>query len=604
MKTILQPLQRLVCAALLAASAAAASAQNYNTISNLVFGTYLDSNSVTQQLKLDLYLPTNAPTPMPVVIYIFGGGWQGGSRAIDAQSSQGQPFLGIIGRGYALAAVDYRLSGVAKWPAQIHDVRGAVRWLRANAATYNLDPNHFGAWGLSSGAHLAEILGLGDAPSSTVGNTTVNLQGNIGGNLNYSDRVQAVCDWFGPSDLLRMNSYFTANLTNVDASTSAPSLFIGTSIQTAPGLTSTASPLTYVHAGCPPFLIIHGTVDGTVAFNQSEILNDALTRVGADVTFMANFGANHGAPTNLWNSTNLNNAVYRFFDRTLKGIATNALPVPVMTVSTNSGYAPLTITFNATNSFDPDGSISFVAWAFGDDTGGTNIGIISHTYTSPGTYTATLCVRDNAYGLRSTNVTITVSQPPHSPNTPPSITLILPTTNSVQLAPGAVYLQANVSGGTSAVTNVTFAVDLVPMGQDFNAPYGLVVGNLTPGRHTAQARVMDANGGTNFALGISFTVLTNQVTPLTVQVGGTNFFAVQFNRVPAATNLTHTVDTSTDLVNWNSGSSYAFTGSVTNSAVTAQVSRTGTNVETITVRDALPMATTAKNFLRVRVTTQ
>lgn len=601
MKTILKPLL-LVGATLLAAFTPAVRAQNYNTVSSLTFGTYLDTNGVTQPLKLDLYLPTNSAGPFPVVVYIFGGGWQGGSRAIDPVSSQGQPFLGIMGRGYALAAVDYRLSGAAKWPAQIHDVRGAVRWLRANAATYNLDPKKFGAWGFSSGAHLAEVLGLADAPSSTVGNTTVNLQGNIGGNLNFSDRVQAVCDWFGPSDLLRMNSYFTVNLTNVDASTSAPSLFIGATIQTAPELTSTASPLTYVHAGCPPFLLIHGTIDGTVAFNQSEIFNDALTRVGADVTFMANFGANHGAPTNLWNSTNLNNAVYRFFDRTLKGITTNALPVPVMTVSTNSGYAPLTVTFNATNSFDPDGSISFVAWAFGDDTGGTNNGIISHTYTSPGIYTATLCVRDDAYGLRSTNVTIIVNQPIHLPDTPPQIALTSPTTNSVQLAPGAVYLQASVTPGSSAITNVAFALDGVILGHDFNAPYGLTVGNLSAGHHTAQARATDANGlGANSAL-VGFEVFTNQFSSLVVQTGGTNFFAVQFNRVPAATNLTHTVDTSPDLVNWSSGSIYAFTGSVTNSAVTAQFSRTGTNVETVIVRDALPM--NAKSFLRVRVTTQ
>ena len=587
---------------LLVAVAPVARAQNYTTVSNLVFGTYLDTNNVVQQLKLDLYLPTNAPTPMPLVIYIFGGAWMTGSRTLNPQAPGSLPFLGICSRGYALAAIDYRLSGVAKWPAQIQDVRGAVRWLRANAATYNLDTTKFGAWGDSSGAHLAELLGLCNAPSSTVGNTTVNMQGNTGGNLNYSDSVQAVCDWFGPSDLLLMNTYFTANLTNDDIATSPQSLLIGAPIQTVPEVTATAHPLIYVHSNSPPFLIIHGTADGTVAFNQSELFNAALTGIGVDVTFLPNFGADHGSPVGSWNNANVTNAVYRFFDRTLKNIITNALPVAVMISSGTNGNAPLTVTFNATNSFDPDGSISLYAWSFGDDSGGGNFSAITHTYTNAGIYTATLCVMDNAFGLRSVTRTIIVNQPLHQPNTAPQITLVSPTTNSVDLAPGAIYLQASVTPGNSAINNVMFAVDGVILGQDFNAPYGLAVGNLSAGHHTAQARATDANGlGNNSAL-VGFEVFTNQFTPLVVTVSGANFFAVRFNRVPAATNLTHTVDTSTNLVNWNSGSIYSSVGDTTNSAVTAQFSRTGTNVETITVRDVLPM--NGKNFLRVRVTTQ
>ena len=592
----------LAATALLAVFAPAARAQNYTTVSNLVFGAYLDTNGGSQSLKLDLYLPTNAPAPMPVVVWIFGGGWMGGSRSLATAQSAG--ILGLCSRGYAVAAIDYRLSGVAQWPAQLHDVKGAIRWLRAQAGVYQFDPNHLGVWGASSGAHLAEMLGLATAPSATVGNTTVNLKGNIGGNLDQSDAVQAVCDWFGPADLLRMNSYFTANLTNDDIATSPQSLLIGAPIQTVPELTATANPLTYIHAGCPPFLIIHGTADGTVTFNQSELFNDALTRVGADVTFLPNFGADHNAPFSSWYTANITNAVYRFFDRTLKGITTNALPVAAMNVSSTNGTSPFTVNFYATNSFDPDGSISLYAWSFGDDSVAGNFSTTTHTYTSAGIYTAILCVRDNAYGLRSTTRTITVNQALHLPNTPPQISLTSPTTNSVQLAPGAIYLQASVTPGSSSITNVQFAVDGVVLGQDFNSPYGLAAGNLSAGHHTAQARVTDVNGlATNSTL-IGFEVFTNTFTPLVVNVSGTNFFAVQFNRVPAATNLTHTVDASTDLVNWNSGSSYAFSGSVTNSAVTAQFSRTGTNVETVTVRDVLPLNGTAKNFLRVRVTTQ
>ena len=150
-------------------------AQNYTTISNVVFATYLDTNSAVQSLKLDLYLPTNSPAPLPVVIWIFGGAWMGGSRSLAGPTSA--DMLNLCSRGYALVAIDYRLSGVAKWPAQIHDVRGAVRWLRAHAGAYNLDPNRFGVWGASSGAHLADVLALCDGPSCSVGNTTVDMQG-------------------------------------------------------------------------------------------------------------------------------------------------------------------------------------------------------------------------------------------------------------------------------------------------------------------------------------------------------------------------------------------------------------------------------------------
>jgi len=595
-----------VCAALLAGFTPAARAQNYTTVSNLVFGTYLDTNNVVQQLKLDLYLPTNAPTPMPLVIYIFGGAWMAGGRGLNPQIPFSQPFLGICSHGCALAAIDYRLSGVAKWPAQIQDVRGAVRWLRANAAAYNLDPQRFGAWGDSSGAHLAEILGLCNAPSSTVGNATVNLEGNIGGNLNCSDRVQAVCDWFGPSDLLRMNSYYTANLTNDDIATSPQSLLIGAPIQTVPELTATAHPLIYVHPNGPPFLIIHGTADGTVAFNQSELFNAALAGAGADVAFLPNFGADHGSPISSWSNASITNAVYRFFDRTLRGITTNALPVAVMNATATTGNVPFSVTFYATNSFDPDGTISLYAWSFGDDSGGGNLNAITHTYNAPGVYTATLCVMDNNYGLRSTTRTVTVNQPLRFPltNTAPQITLTSPPANAVQLAPGAVCLQATVTPGSGAVPNVQFALDNVLLGQDINVPYGLAVGNLSAGHHTAVARATDTNGLATFSASVGFDVLTNNVTPLVVSVAGTNFFAVQFNHIPAATNLVCSVDTSTNLVSWTSGSIYGFTGDTTNSSVTAQFGRTGTNVETVTVRDVLPINLTLQNFLRVRVTTQ
>ena len=577
----------------------AARAQNYTTISNLTFGTYLDTNGVSQNLQLDLYLPTNAPTPLPLVIYIFGGGWKQGSRSLNIPNAT--DYLNLCARGYALAAIEYRLSGVAQWPAQIHDVKGAVRWLRANAATYNLDPNRFGVWGGSSGAHLGNLLGVATVPSSTVGGTTVNMQGNIGGNLNFSDAVQAVCSYFDPADMLRMDSYFTSALTNHDIATSPESLLMGAPIQTVPELTSTASPLIYVKPTAPPFLLIHGTIDNTVPFNQSEIFNTALLAANVDVTFYPNYNASHGFPSTNWSTANITNAVYRFFDRTLKKITTNALPVAAMKISTNSGNAPLTVTFTATNSFDPDGTISLYAWSFGDDVGAGNNGVTNHTYTAPGIYTATLCVMDNQFGLRSITTNITVNQPVKA-GTSPQVSLFAPGTNAVQLASGAVCLQANVTPGSSPVTNAYFYLNGNFVGSDLNPPYSLALGSLNPGHYVAACSVVDTNGHFGFSATNTFDVLPNNFTPLIVTNAGQKYYAMQFYRIPAATNFTYTVDASTDLVNWSNGATYTYGGNVLSNATAVEFSRTGTNLETIIVREATPMNAKPKNFLRARAT--
>jgi acetyl esterase/lipase len=130
-------------------------------------------------LYLDLYLPEKPAAPTPLVVWIHGGGWVGGSK-------NNCPPLSMVSKGFAAASVEYRFADVAPFPAQIHDCKGAIRFLRANAAKYNLDPNRIGAWGASAGGHLVALLGTGVAVKE--------LDGNVGGNLEYSSRVQAVCD--------------------------------------------------------------------------------------------------------------------------------------------------------------------------------------------------------------------------------------------------------------------------------------------------------------------------------------------------------------------------------------------------------------------------
>lgn len=141
-------------------------------------------------LGLDLYLPDPAQsTPVPLVIWVHGGGWRAGSKnGTDAPDT--------LGDDYAVASIDYRLSGIETFPAQIHDVKAAVRWLRAHAAEYSLDPERFGAWGSSAGGHLVALLGV------TCGNP--DLEGAVGENLDQQSCVQAVCDFYGPTDLLAL----------------------------------------------------------------------------------------------------------------------------------------------------------------------------------------------------------------------------------------------------------------------------------------------------------------------------------------------------------------------------------------------------------------
>src|SRR5574338_458156 len=139
-------------------------------------------------LHLDLYLPANARNA-PLVIWIHGGGWADGDK-------DNPPGLSLLKHGYALASVEYRLTDRAPFPAQIHDVKAAVRFLRANAARFGLDPERFGAWGESAGGHLAALLG------------TTSVRGELEGDegvTGVSSRVQAVCDWYGPTDLLKIN---------------------------------------------------------------------------------------------------------------------------------------------------------------------------------------------------------------------------------------------------------------------------------------------------------------------------------------------------------------------------------------------------------------
>lgn len=219
------------------------------------------SQSAAQQL--DLYIPNEGSGPFPLVIEIHGGGFMTGSK-----SSQIGPMLEAVKNGYALASINYRLSGEATWPAQINDVKAAIRFLRANAARYGLDPDRFATWGASAGGNLSALAGVSGGISA--------LADPASGNSAVSDRVQAAVDWFGPIYFSTMDDEFAALgasgiMGPTNAATSAESRYLGKTIGTpeAQPLVEAASPHTYLSTDDPPFFIQHGTADRNIPITQS-----------------------------------------------------------------------------------------------------------------------------------------------------------------------------------------------------------------------------------------------------------------------------------------------------------------------------------------------
>lgn len=236
-------------------------------------------------LELDLYLPAEAAAPIPAVVFLHGGGWQLGSRhsAGPAYAEWSpSPFERLAQANIAVASVDYRLSGEAKWPAQLHDAKAAVRWLRARADEVGIDPTRIAAWGESAGGHLAALLGL----------TGPDLDGEIG-IVGPSSAVVAVAAAYAPSDLATIAG-------DIDslADDSREAQLIGARLSSVPDRVAQASPLSHVRAGAPPFLLLHGRDDQFIPCSQLERLREALEQAGNSVEFKIYPGSDH-----MWRGT-------------------------------------------------------------------------------------------------------------------------------------------------------------------------------------------------------------------------------------------------------------------------------------------------------------
>jgi acetyl esterase/lipase len=281
-----KPLRRLlapIAAASLCLTASAAIAQpnfpgtDVSDRPSIVKTAEIPYGSVDgNELALDLYMPANAANP-PLIVYIHGGAWRFGSR--DSVSP-----IDLVDSGYAIASVSFRLTPVAPLPAQVHDIKGAIRFLRANASRYGYDGNRIGITGVSSGAHLAALVGLtnGSPPH----------EGEVGGNVNVSSDIPASVSYFGASNLTSILDQSTPLGLNVREP--ALDLLLGGPVDDKVNLARFGSPVFQVDADDPPVLLLHGDQDPQMPINQSLELFGVAKDHGLAVEFVPVHGAAHG----------------------------------------------------------------------------------------------------------------------------------------------------------------------------------------------------------------------------------------------------------------------------------------------------------------------
>jgi acetyl esterase/lipase len=267
---------------------------DYTRTSDIVYGV-----ADGHELKLDLYLPTDAAKP-PLLVYVHGGAWRGGAKDDRVRAWT------FVDDGYAMASVDFRLSGDARFPAQVHDIKAAIRFLRGNAAKLGYDASRIAILGSSSGAHLAALVG--------VTNGNAELEGTVGEYLEQSSGVQAIVSYYGASNLTTILQQSTPF--GLSEREPALRLLLGGPPDEQVELARLASPVFHVDASDPPLLILHGDQDPQMPINQAHELDYAYTEHGLEVHFEVVHGAGHGgAPF----SDEKRNAIVRtFLDRHLR----------------------------------------------------------------------------------------------------------------------------------------------------------------------------------------------------------------------------------------------------------------------------------------------
>ena len=281
-----------------------------NYISDVVYSQPSIYGYPNFPLQMDI-LKTNSKDPLPAVVFVTGGGFMAANKDNYLQQR-----VDLAEAGYIVASIDYRVTPQSTFPAPLEDVKSAIRYLRANASKYGINPDKIAVMGSSAGGYLAALAG-----------TTNHLKDfDKGENLDQSSEVQAVIDLYGLSDLTKVGYGYSEEVQNMHKSPSAPEAMLvngpavfgpGGSIFDDVEKAAKANPITYINKDNPPFLILHGDKDTLVSPNQSEILHDALVAKGVDSTHYVVKGAGHGGEH--WAQPKIVNIIIDFLDKTLKG---------------------------------------------------------------------------------------------------------------------------------------------------------------------------------------------------------------------------------------------------------------------------------------------
>jgi acetyl esterase/lipase len=258
-----------------------------------------------EALLLDLYLPADAKGA-PLLVWIHGGAWQFGSK-------RDMPIEALGERGYAIASVEFRQASAARFPAQVHDIKAAIRYLRARASEYGYDAARIAVLGASSGGHLAALV------ATTNGDAA--LEGDLGGYRDVSSNVQAAVSFFGASNLTTILKQSTP--VGLRVREPALKLLLGDTPEGAAELARLASPVFHVGAGDPPLLLLHGDQDPQMPINQAHELEGAYAAQGLEATFVVVHGAGHGGAV-FFDADHLM-LVTEFLDRHLRAPAGSSL---------------------------------------------------------------------------------------------------------------------------------------------------------------------------------------------------------------------------------------------------------------------------------------
>jgi acetyl esterase/lipase len=272
--------------------------------------TYADvdyvGNGNTKQM-MDIYIPSGITAPTATIIHIHGGAFLMGSKGVSEQPS----FQTFFNNGYVCADINYRYSTDTLWPAQVHDCKAAVRFLKAHAEQYHIDTCKIGVIGESAGGYLVAMLGTTGEVAS--------LEGLHLGSKNVTSRVQAVVDLFGPINFLTMDAEAAALgfTINTNAATSPESRLMGAPVQTIPELVTQANPTTYISSDDPHFFFSAGSADQNIPYTQGQNLNNALAPIigAANTSFELMPGAGHGG--SFWHSTDQDAKYLAFFNASL-----------------------------------------------------------------------------------------------------------------------------------------------------------------------------------------------------------------------------------------------------------------------------------------------